>query len=541
MRKYKKLWIIASMAALLMVLGAGVRAEWEKLDTVSGVEKLSEDTVEAICGRKEMAQPPRILMDGLAVPYDADKDTYYIYQNMENAFFQGNITVSGSYHLGFLEDSAFLDKGGAVAAEHVFSLYVYNEEEYASYSITFTGMPILSIYEEDSYMEEEDEVLKGYMNVFQDNLKKTDLESFQTDVTYHVRGNTSRIYPKKCYKLNLKTDKGNLRKASLLNMREDDDWILNAMYTDQTKMCEKLTSDLWNEIQDENGTSMKMSRIAYTEVFFNDTYWGLYALQEPVDAKQVNLNEANEFLFKVKANLPVNEESWLEVDNETESVGPYFLTEQPAKVMTTQVWNYIHDFSKEFYQPDYYLFDEEFAFGMIDEANQIDAYLLCEYARLSDSTELNNMYYYGKLEENGYVFYKIFWDNDASFCRAIIADGTDVTNYEFSKDEIEMNFYTKEMTYMLQFQEDMPDKIYERWSELKEGVFAPEKVKAQISKDQQYLLKSGALYREDARWDEEEVAYETEYFHSFIDKRTAYLEEFFYNMKTARENEWILE
>ena len=56
---------------------------------------------------------------------------------------------------------------------------------------------------------------------------------------YHVRGAISVTFPKKSYKVSLRTQDGEKVKENLLGLRKDDDWILNAMYTDSSYLREK--------------------------------------------------------------------------------------------------------------------------------------------------------------------------------------------------------------------------------------------------------------------------------------------------------------
>ncbi len=64
----------------------------------------------------------------------------------------------------------------------------------------------------------------------------------------NIRGNTSRTYAKKGYKLTLKKQKKNgdivEDKKSLFGLRRDDEWMLNAMYTDSSKIRDKLNADI---------------------------------------------------------------------------------------------------------------------------------------------------------------------------------------------------------------------------------------------------------------------------------------------------------
>ena len=69
----------------------------------------------------------------------------------------------------------------------------------------------------------------------------------------HIRGGSSRLNPKKSYKITLykknQTGSGALRKndVSFLGMRSDNEWLLYAMYSEDTKVRDKLSRDMWNE------------------------------------------------------------------------------------------------------------------------------------------------------------------------------------------------------------------------------------------------------------------------------------------------------
>ena len=69
----------------------------------------------------------------------------------------------------------------------------------------------------------------------------------------HIRGGSSRLNPKKSYKMTLykqnQTGAGALRKnkLSFLGMRTDDEWLLYAMYSEDSKVRDKLSQDIWNE------------------------------------------------------------------------------------------------------------------------------------------------------------------------------------------------------------------------------------------------------------------------------------------------------
>lgn len=120
-----------------------------------------------------------------------------------------------------------------------------------------------------------------------------------------IRGGVSRMYPKQSYAFELDAP------VQLLDMRTDDDWILNAAYVDISLMRHKLAFDLFRSLSPpkfrgrmkaKRATPPSFSemggRTAHTkaeqrfavasrfiEVYLNGTYRGVYLLMERVDAE----------------------------------------------------------------------------------------------------------------------------------------------------------------------------------------------------------------------------------------------------------------
>ena len=76
---------------------------------------------------------------------------------------------------------------------------------------------------------------------------------------------------------------------SLVGLGADDDWILNPMNLDDTKLKETLFMDLWNQRAEQVNWNENMSAGEYVEVVINQEYWGLFQLQRRIDGKFLSL------------------------------------------------------------------------------------------------------------------------------------------------------------------------------------------------------------------------------------------------------------
>ena len=161
-----------------------------------------------------------------------------------------------------------------------------------------SGLPVIAITTPQGELPG-DEDMPARLTVYQQT--GSGMQVFETPIEINERGNTSRRFPKKSYRVKIVDEKGEKQHTPLLGLRSDDDWILNPMYTDTSKIREALAYSLWADMN-SSGSHAASSRVAYGEVFINGDYWGLYGLQERIDRKQVDGDKRTGVLYKIIAN-----------------------------------------------------------------------------------------------------------------------------------------------------------------------------------------------------------------------------------------------
>lgn len=118
--------------------------------------------------------------------------------------------------------------------------------------------------------------------------------SFCCKVRY--RGATSLRYEKKSFAVKLLDENGENLDANVLGIRNENDWILDAMAIDRIRMRNRVCFDLWNEMNrtpyptdydNRNGTAGE-----FVEVFLNGEYHGLFCLSDKIDRKLLGLKKA---------------------------------------------------------------------------------------------------------------------------------------------------------------------------------------------------------------------------------------------------------
>ena len=130
---------------------------------------------------------------------------------------------------------------------------------------------------------------------------------FSSPITIKYRGSSSIAHAgKRKYALHLKNADGAQHKASLLGLRTDDDWVLDGMLNDLSRMRNRVALDLWDDFYtlpwaDVSGAAGG----AFVELYFNGTYKGIYCLNERLDRKLLALSDAGGRIYRT--NNPATE------------------------------------------------------------------------------------------------------------------------------------------------------------------------------------------------------------------------------------------
>lgn len=91
-----------------------------------------------------------------------------------------------------------------------------------------------------------------------------------------IRGSSSQMFPKKNYGFETWDAFSNEVDTSLLGMPAENDWILNASYTDKTLLRNTMGYQIWMNM------GYYATRYRYVEVFINNSYKGVYIFSEKI-------------------------------------------------------------------------------------------------------------------------------------------------------------------------------------------------------------------------------------------------------------------
>ena len=507
MRKnYLYLIIILIITAAGAAVTGALTAPPSKEESVGAYFSDAED-FEALTYGKEKCpfDPHAILFNGNAVPCDATEKTFFIPQDPGEEEWTGLLS-SGSKgsRIRILDDlgAAAGGKADCIGKGHRFRTAVIGSDAYMEAYIVFTGLPVIHITYDDGPVEGKEEHA-GTMRVtdpYRHNF-------VQTDCTFHVRGNTSVLFDKKSYRIELHDSIGRSQKESILGLRTDDDWILNSLSTDVTLSREKISYDLWEKLREFDRDVPPAPSIEYAEVFLNDRYAGVYGLMFPVDGKLMDM-EQGDLLYKIR--------TWMEemdvpgkltdYNGEREVLNTngyaYARIEYPGKMSGPYLWDPLQayqDFVFEDQDPD-----RLSGKGVIIDKNAFVFHeLFCEMTRAADNTWKNLYLAACRQKDGSYVLSETIWDLNYTFGDEFVWD-PDHGNTRFNAESTDSFTLRYDRDYGFTALETADPSVKEeaaaKWKMWRDNGIGPELLTQMFEKERKYLTDSGAMERDRDRW-----------------------------------------
>ena len=397
------------------------------------------------------------------------------------------------------------------------------EENGRIWAVTTTTLPIVSL---------------DHGNVVSDTFQPGSMRLIHGDGTaeeYHTllryRGASSLIYDKKNYAVKLTDANGEDMDASLLGMRSDNSWILDAMAVDMARMRNRVSTDLWLALSTRpyyanlepsmvNGTHGE-----FVEVTVNGAYWGIYCLTEKVDRKQLKAKKyqgstVRGVLYKAIAHDSLRKITEVPKDSSATWQGWEAQYPDPSKGEPS-TWQPLYSLAELLSQPEGSKEVERTLETRVDLPVWIDYCLLMDLMHATDNGKKNMFVYFRDITASDVRACICPWDMDATWGRTWrrIKEGPE-TNCNISNG-VNFHMYTT-----------LPDGFYrqcQRWAELRDAGMTAEYILAIFDRYFDLFERSGAAGRETERWNginDVTIDFETEkdYIHDWVPRRIVYLD-----------------
>lgn len=354
-------------------------------------------------------------------------------------------------------------------------------------------------------------------------------QPFACPVELRYRGATALAYDKKNYAVKLldpatvdAPDGPQSLDASLLGMRTDNSWILDAMASDMARMRNRVSTDFWLDFStrpyyaDIEPNMVNGTHGRFVEAFVGDRYWGLYCLTEKVDRKQLKLKKHKDgtprgLLYKSYKwdNLVTFTDPWPAASDYTwqgwECSYPDNRKGEPFD------WEPLIDIIRFFRitPPDFDLQDSLFL--KIDFPLWRDYIIFCDLLHADDNVSKNMyVYYRDAIAEASTPFYNgelrlapppgplciCPWDLDATWGRTYDRKTID------PRENCNVSNGPNIHLWLSVPQRYINGKIFfTRWAELRQDAFLPENIWPYFERYFDLFETSGAGGRETERWD----------------------------------------
>ncbi|MBO7194949.1 MAG: CotH kinase family protein [Alistipes sp.] len=381
--------------------------------------------------------------------------------------------------------------------------YNSNSADMGENQLMITSLPIVTITTEEEIRDEPK--VDCNFTLFDPEARTDDAEEknlmyFESLGGIEYRGAGAQRYIKKPYNFKLYDSAGEKREAQLLNIRNDNSWILDAMFLDVAHMRTRVCFDIWNQFNkpyyvSEKPKAMSGTRGHHVEVFLNGEYRGLFMLTDRIDRKQYQIEQDGGYIYKAKGwtdacclrgcQKPSNDDYyWNSADIEQEYPGepedgaPKF--DYLADMITFVASSSKADFSAKF--------EENFDMNSI-----VDCFIFLNMIVAHDNIGRNTFWVLRNVKESKKFIHGL-WD----------LDGTLGRTWNRFEENPNQGWVSGSFRIYQRIIDENPanihQKIYDRWNEIKDGALAPSNFNQIVKKYAELMISSGARDREVKRW-----------------------------------------
>lgn len=380
--------------------------------------------------------------------------------------------------------------------------------------------------------------------------------------TFRYRGASAQNYQKKAFAVKLKDAEGESLDHSYFGLREDNNWILDAMAVDKVRMRNRVSTDLWNAFSTRPyyaGEEPEMNpgtRGRFVEMILNGNYHGLYCMTEKLDRKQLKLKKikqedgeadvirgvlykSDQWSYEVLMGHELDSRVFpqyapMSYDNNSMTWSTYEMDYPDLEDGESIDWGPLYN-AVNFVATSS---DSEFASqyqSWFDMPVWTDYYLFLDVILATDNHGKNMflLNYNITDEDHSRLISMAPWDLDGTWGRR-----WDGSNYYTSATTVfeDMLWQNEHGELTLYYRlrnnpstsQQWAKALADRYAALRSGPFHPDSLKARFTSYANLMTESGAVSRETARWSNSDsrsdITNDVNYITGWIDQRMAALD-----------------
>lgn len=423
-----------------------------------------------------------------------------------------NVIVAGEQRFT-LENSVLKFESGIA--------YPVTDQQNNPYVLYFTELPTIHIQTKNTILDEP----RVYARMI---LCEPSGQFHQQDIGIEYRGGSTQFLSKKsmrieCWTDTLGTDKEN---RSLLGMRNDDDWNLDALYYEPLRIRSKVGFELWRQLdtlhyQNAEPEAINGIHQRYVELFVNGAYQGIYALGERVDRKQLKLKkqaggEIRGELYKGASWGAPNLYSLPDFPS-GDTYWQGFEYKYPSEIID---WSELYDFMEFVIERDQADFYADYRnYFVLD--NAVNYFIYMNLMRAFDNTGKN--IFLARYDRNEPYFY-VPWDLNGTF--GMTWDGNQEPYYT---GILSNGLFDRLMED--NYPDGFLDKLESRWTTLRNTYVTVDNLMQSFRGPYEYLKKNGIYEREAMIWEDYEFTGATHLskLEEWLGNRIRFLDDYFYD------------
>ncbi len=402
-----------------------------------------------------------------------------------------------------------------------YNLIAFTDKYYQVIEVIVTKIPIVSVYDMDIPKYDNDYFNRKLLSdCFEDekNISNVGVHFFgldnlniKSEAQMSVRGASSQLFDKKAYKLKF------TKKVKFISDYNDDVWVLDASYTDKSKIRNKLSSDIWNLINNNQKINNDL-HVDYCELFINNEYAGLYTLKNKVNRNITGVTDDG-ILIKSIAILRPDYVDGLLNSNFKVSDG-YFLNYEIKKYSNNGYYSIISKL-KDYYSYYYDVVDYDIVHRDYDIDNFINYKIFVALIGGNDNATYNQ---YISLSNSNSKILTTPWDMDLTW--GLKWDDYNGLHSYFSIDSsYDLNWMNSDIIFNMDFKTF--NLLKQRYWELRKDIITMDTINGYLNSYKQLFVDSEAASRDSERWYEYDVEYEIEQIREWAIRRIQFLDEYF--------------
>lgn len=401
---------------------------------------------------------------------------------------------------------------GSIEISKPYSIKISIAGKTTNYRLFFTQLPIIKIIHIENIKDEPKSLARLYLN------NSGNQNTWNSYAGIEIRGRSSQQFKKKSYSLDLclKRDLNSTYKAPILGFTESTNWMLDAMFIDPSKMRNKVSTEIWQNIFNQDYINNKL-QFKLVELFINDRYNGVYCLSQTIKPDFLNITGSNNVLYKADAIYMDGTNGLGEISKPVPIDNFRWDGWQQEYPENRPQWQPFSNFRELLIEKSDSLFINEIG-NTIDLDAFIDYYIFMNLVGAWDNTGSNkNLYLHGKGKNNKLTV--IPWDLDYTW-------GLYWLGGTFTADQIISNpLYDRLIETNAN---NFKFALVKRWGILRNQTLTPEQIYSYFDTNFKLLRNQNIEIFENDRWQTDyNLTEEKDKIHLWISNRFIFLDGYF--------------